>query len=92
MMRVLQHLVCCLASLVATPDVAAEANPIVFNGDERGDFVNGDFGPLGRVSREVKSERSLVGLMAQAFCLIPFRIGGGEGFVASIAIEETMGG
>ena len=49
-------------------------------------------GPLGRVSTEVKSERSFSGLTARAFYLIPFGTGDGEGFVASVATEEATGG
>ena len=65
-------LACYLVGVVAAPEVVADRDPIVSNGEERGDFDNGEFGPLGNVSREVDSERSLVGLMARAFFLIPF--------------------
>ena len=70
-----------LAGAVAVPDFATD-----------GDFSNGELGPLRRVSREVESERSLVGLMARTFCFIPFRTGDGEGFVASVATEEATRG
>ena len=83
-------LVCCLASVVAAPDVAVEGDPIVFDAEDRGDFGNGELGPLGSVSREVESKRSLSGLIAWVFCLIPFEARGGEDdFVVSVAIEET---
>ena len=78
--------------VVATPTIATEGDPIIFDGDDRGDFDNGEFGPLGNVSTEVESERSLSGLTARAFLLIPFGAGGGEdGFVVCVAIDETTG-
>ena len=85
-------LVCCLAGVAAAPDVVAEGDPIIFDGEERGDFGNGELGPLEKVSREVESKRSLIGLMAQAFCLIPFGTGGGKGFMASDTTERATGG
>ena len=44
------------------------------------------------MSTEVESERSLVGLIAQVFCLIRFgaRIGE-DGFVVSVVTDETTG-
>ena len=79
------------AGVVAT-FAGAERDPIVFDGEERGDFGNGELGPLGKVSIEVESERSLVGLTARAFCLIPFGARGGEdGFVVFVATKETTG-
>ena len=71
-------LVCCLAGVAAAPNVAAEGDPIVFQGEDKGDFGNGELGPLGSVSREVESERSFNGLTARAFCLIPFGASSGE--------------
>ena len=47
-------LVYCLADVVVAPNLVAEGDPIVFDGEERGDFGNGDVGPLGRVSSEVE--------------------------------------
>ena len=57
----------CFAGVATTPEVAPDEDPIVFKGDERGDFDRGELGPLGSVSSEVDSERSLVGLEAQDF-------------------------
>ena len=81
-----------LVGVAATPDVTAEGDPIIFDGEKRGCFGNGELGPLKRVFREVEFERSLVDLMARAFCLIPFGTGGGEGFMAGIATKEATGG
>ena len=84
-------LTCCSVDVAAALEVAIDGDPFVFDGEESGDFGNGELDPLGSVSREVKSKRSLVGLMACAFCLIPFGIGGGEVVVASVATEEATG-
>ena len=83
-------LVCCLADVAAAPDVAVEGDPIAFDGKERGDFDNRELDPLERVSREVESERSLVGLMARAFYLIPFRTGDGEDVVYNLIFKTGL--
>ena len=65
--------------------VAVEGDPIVFDGEDKGNFSNGELGPLRSVSREVESKRSLSGLTARAFCLIPFGARNGEDvFVAFV--------
>ena len=55
-------LVCCLASVVVALDIVVEGDPIVFDGEDKGDFCSEELGPLGNVSTEVKSETFLVGL------------------------------
>ena len=82
----------CLVGVAAAPEVALDEDPIAFEGDESGDFNRGELRPLGSVSSEVDSEKSLVGLVAWAFCLLPLGTGGGQGFVASIATEEGTEG
>ena len=55
-------LVCYLVGVAAALDVAAEGQSIAINGEDIGDFDKGELGPVGLVSREVESERSLSGL------------------------------
>ena len=55
---------CCLADVAAAPNVTAEGEPVVFDGEDRGDFDNGDMDLLGRMSSEVESVRSFNGLTA----------------------------
>ena len=69
--------------------VTADRDPIVFDGEESGDFSNRELGPLGSISKEVESERSFIGLVARAFLLIPIGIEGEEGVMAFVAIEEA---
>ena len=85
-------LTCCFVGVAVASNVATDGNPFVCDGEESGDFDNRELGSLGNVSREVEFERSLVGLMARAFCVIPFGTGGGEGFMAGIATKEATGG
>ena len=42
--------------------VATEGEPTSLAGEPKGDFDNGELGPLGNVSAENKSDVSLVGL------------------------------
>ena len=83
----------CFAGVEATLAIAKDGNSFDFDGEERGDFEKGELGPLGIVSNKVESKRSLVGLTARAFCLIPSGTDDGEedGFVAFFAIEEAIG-
>ena len=51
--------------------VAIDREPTGFAGGPNGDFCSGEFGPLGSVSVEDKSNASLVGLTALAFFFDP---------------------
>ena len=81
----------CLDVAAAAPEVTPDEDPTIFDRDERGNLGKGELSPLWNVSREVDSERSFDGLETQAFWRTPFGMGGGEGSVASIAIEEATG-
>ena len=72
-------------------DVAIEGEPTGLAEEPKGDFDNGKFGPLGKVSVEDKSDGSLVDLTVLAFFFDPLGIGGKGRVVASIAIEEATG-
>ena len=67
----------CFASVEATLAITIEGDSFDFDGEERGDFSKGELGPLGKVSAKVDSERSLRGLTALGFCLIPHGTGNG---------------
>ena len=56
-----------MAGVAATPEVAPDRDPIVFEGYERGVFGRGKLASLEIISSEFDSERSLVGLEARAF-------------------------
>ena len=56
-----------MAGVAVAPEVVLDGDAIVFEGDENGDFGRGELGPLGNVSSEVDSKRTLVGLEARAF-------------------------
>ena len=54
----------CLGGVPAATEVRPDEEPIVFDGDNRGDLGRGELGLLGSVSREVDSESSFNGLEA----------------------------
>ena len=78
-----------MAGVAATPEVASDEDPTVFDGDDRGDLGRGELGPLGSVPRDAESERSFDGLKVVAFCCTPFGMDSGVGFMASVATEEA---
>ena len=43
----------CLVGVASDPEVAPDENPIIFDGEERGDLGKGELEPLGRVSAKV---------------------------------------
>ena len=65
----------CFAGVVAAPAVATDGDPIVFDGEDKADFGSKELEPLGSVSREVESERSLSGLTTRVFALSPLEHG-----------------
>ena len=83
----------CFSGIEAALAIATEGDSFHFDGEERGDFDKGELGPLGKVSNEVESQRSLVGLTTLVFCLIPCGTDDGreDGFVASVVTEEATG-
>ena len=56
--------------------IATDKEPIGFAREPNSDFGSGEFGPLGSVSTEDKSDASLIGLTTLAFFFDPLGIGG----------------
>ena len=59
------------AGVVSALVVATEGDPFDLVREPRGDFDNGELGPLGRVSAEDRLDASLVDLTALAFFFDP---------------------
>ena len=72
-------------------DVAIEGEPTSLAREPKGDFDNGELGPLGNVAAENKSDASFGQLKALAFFFDPLGIGGEGSFVAFVATEEATG-
>ena len=78
-----------LGGVTKAPKVATDGDPIVFDGEESGDFGNGELSPFRSFSKEVELERFFTSLVARAIYLIAFGTEGEEGVVASVATEEA---
>ena len=71
--------------------VAIEGEPTGLAREPKGDFGNGELGPLGKVFIEDKSDVSLVSLTTLAFFFDPLGIGGEGRVVISAITEEATG-